>query len=86
MARDEPLKGDKMEDRITARAAELIERRDAITAQLREHTNTRVQLESAYQQICGAIAVLEELVPSDEITEIEPSPNGQVEEEEMANP
>ena len=75
-----------MEDRITARAAELIERRDAITAQLREHTNTRVQLESAYQQICGAIAVLEELVPSDEITEIEPSPNGQVEEEEMANP
>jgi len=69
-----------MEDRITARAAELIERRDAITAQLREHTNTRVQLESAYQQICGAIAVLEELVPSGDVTE--PSPNGQVEEEE----
>ncbi len=74
-----------MESRITARAAELIERRDAITAQLREHTNTRVQLEAAYQQICGAIAVLEELVPSDEITEIEPSPNGQIEEEEMVN-
>ena len=71
-----------MEDRITARAAELIERRDAITAQLRDHTNTRLQLESAYQQICGAIAVLEELVPPDEITEIEPSPNGQVVEEE----
>ena len=75
-----------MEEKITARAAELIERRDAITAQLREHTNMRVQLKAAYQQICGAIAVLEELVPSDEITEIEPSPNGQVEEEEMANP
>ena len=74
-----------MEEKITARAAELIERRDAITAQLREHTNTRVQLEAAYQQICGAIAVLEELVPSDEITEIEPSPNGQIEEEEMVN-
>ena len=44
-----------------------------------------MQLEAAYQQICGAIAVLEELVPSDEITEIEPSPNGQVEEEEMVN-
>ena len=74
-----------MESRITARTAELIERRDAITAQLREHTNSRVQLEAAYQQICGAIAVLEELVPSDEITEIEPSPNGQIEEEEMVN-
>ena len=71
-----------MESRITARAAELIERRDAITAQLREHTNTRVQLEAAYQQICGAIAVLEELVPSDEITDMEPSPNGPVVEEE----
>ena len=57
-----------------------------LSLQLREDTNTRVQLEAAYQQICGAIAVLEELVPSDEITEIEPSPNGQVEEEEMANP
>ena len=64
----------------SARAAELIERRDAITAQLREHTNTRVQLEAAYQQICGAIAVLEELVPSDDV--IEPSPNGEVIEEE----
>jgi len=72
-----------MEEKITARAAELIERRDAITAQLREHTNTRVQLEAAYQQICGAIAVLEELVPSGDVTE--PSPNGQaIEEEEEA--
>ena len=75
-----------MEEKITARAAELIERRDAITAQLREHTNTRVQLEAAYQQICGAIAVLEELVPSDDVEIVEPSPNGQVieEEEEVA--
>ena len=71
-----------MESRITARAAELIERRDAITAQLREHTNTRVQLEAAYQQICGAIAVLEELVPSGDVEISEPSPNGQVMEEE----
>ena len=75
-----------MEEKITARAAELIERRDAITAQLREHTNTRVQLEAAYQQICGAIAVLEELIPSDNVEIAEPSPNGQVieEEEEVA--
>ena len=77
---------DNMEEKITARAAELIERRDAITAQLREHTNTRVQLEAAYQQICGAIAVLEEFVPADDVEITEPSPNGQVieEEEEVA--
>ena len=68
-----------MKKKITARAAELIERRDVITAQLREHTNTRVLLEAAYQQICGAIAVLEELAPSDDT--IEPSPNGQFPEE-----
>jgi hypothetical protein len=72
--------GDNMEEKITARAAELIERRDAITAQLRDHTNTRLQLESAYQQICGAIAVLEELVPPDNV--VEAASNGQVIEEE----
>ena len=51
-----------------------------------EHTNTRVQQEAAYQQICGGIAVLEEFAPSDDVEITEPSPNGQVieEEEEVA--
>tara|TARA_B100000686_G_scaffold319627_1_gene370542 strand:- start:1291 stop:1476 length:186 start_codon:yes stop_codon:yes gene_type:complete len=57
-----------------------------LSLQLREDTNTRVQLEAAYQQICGAIVVLEELVPSGDVEITEPSPNGQVieEEEEVA--
>lgn len=55
--------------KVKTRIDELMAQRDALLGQLQQNSTQRQQLEAAYQQTAGAIAVLHEYAPVDNATD-----------------